>query len=288
MIGLVALMAAAIGVSGYLWVANADDPQLSGHVVKYVAMGDGLSASPGAGIPTDSTGCLRSSESFPQIVARSSRVGDFIDVTCIGADVADMLSRSQQTAAGKVAPQAAVLDNTVDVVSLSIGADSVGLIDLVSSCVTKTLAGDIDPCVAAAGLKDNVDLLSTKVSRQVPLWGAMMDSVQFKAPQARVFVVGFPHVVGVQGCSGRQALSQADGRYVQSIVDEINLNLEQLAQARGMTFVDSAAKSQKHGICAEATQRYIEGFDSAASVAPLRPTILGNEVIAQIILDELG
>ena len=99
----------------------------------YVALGDSYTA--GLGVPEQTgatAGCGQSTSSYPYLVARSLRL-DLTDMSCSSATIAD-LTAAQPTGQGTNPAQLSALSSGTALVTVSIGGNDIGLIDIVTKC----------------------------------------------------------------------------------------------------------------------------------------------------------
>ena len=102
---------------------------------RYVALGDSYTAGPL--IPNQSLsplGCLRSDQDYPAEVQRGLGFTQFADVSCSGADTGDMTS-PQAVSPGPNPPQFNALTLDTGVVTLGIGGNDIGFVDIAATCV---------------------------------------------------------------------------------------------------------------------------------------------------------
>ncbi|BDZ49899.1 hypothetical protein GCM10025867_21400 [Frondihabitans sucicola] len=163
-----------------------------------MALGDSYAA--GFGLP-DPTGepvaaCSQSSDDYPHRVAE--RLGlDLTDVSCSGATTANVVDTEQLGAA----PQVDALGSRTRVVTISIGGNDADLFSTASSCIALGADGPVFDAKAttrtckqtldANGHDTLGDAIDTTVAKG--LRKAFAD-VAAKAPNARVFVVGYPAI----------------------------------------------------------------------------------------------
>src|SRR4051794_6478488 len=114
-----------------LALAFAAAPAQAAEPVDYVAMGDSYSS--GAGAPPYGL-CFTSASSYAPRWAASHAVSSFLFVACGGVT-------SQQ-----IGPQYLALSSRTDLVTITIGGNDVGFIDVVLTCAT----GSGAPCPAPA------------------------------------------------------------------------------------------------------------------------------------------
>jgi lysophospholipase L1-like esterase len=194
----------------------------------YVALGDSYSAGVGTGdYDAGSGACKRSPVAHPALWAASRSTDSFEFAACSGATTADVLSS-----------QIAVLDPWTDLVSISVGGNDAGFSRVVGACVLGT---DSDCTAAVNGAK-------TFIQTELPAkLDATYQAIKDKAPAARGFVPGYPHLFEVNSCDGglslgkRTALNEAA-----DLIDQVTAGR---AAAAGFTFVDVRDEFAGHGVC---------------------------------------
>lgn len=140
----------------------------------YVAMGDSFAAAPGVPEPAAPRGCHKSTNNYPAVLARRLAAAAFHDVTCSGATTDDVVNREQRTDHGLIPRQLDVVGPPTDLITVTIGANDVGLAGDAESCQVK--GANPKPCTAVF-VVNNVDRVSTTISEQVPVWATMIDQL---------------------------------------------------------------------------------------------------------------
>lgn len=148
----------------------------------YVAMGDSFSAAQGVPPFTDASGCNRSTQAYPFLLAQSAAhpltLQSFI--ACSGATTQDVLYGA---VSGPNQPQqVTVLNSSTKVVTITIGGNDIGFADFVAKCL-------YDDCAAVEqGYLDNVAALGTSLNQ-------VYNTILSDAPQAEVYVLGYPQML---------------------------------------------------------------------------------------------
>ena len=181
-------------------------------------------------------GCHKSTNNYPAILARPLHVSRFDDVTCSGATTEDVINRSQQTDDGLVARQSTRSARPTDLITITIGANDIGLAGDAKACQVES--ADPTPCTARF-VVDNVDRLSRSIIAQLPVWSTLIDQVRAKAPRARIIMVGYGIFIRPGGCFPDQPILPRDADYLQSKVDELDDRQRQLATEKGIEYFDT-------------------------------------------------
>ncbi|MCP3798362.1 SGNH/GDSL hydrolase family protein [Allokutzneria sp. A3M-2-11 16] len=250
--------------------------------LEYVALGD--SAAAGPLIPNQNTNllCLRSNNNYPAIAARSLGAR-LTDVSCSGATTSDLTSRRF----GILAPQLDSLSASTDLVTVTIGANDSGLFLHALSCVN-LLPEPVGFSCADRLTAGGRDTIGEAVDAWAPKFGAALDEVRRRAPNAKVLVTGYGTYVRPNGCFPVQPVWSRDANYLQGIMDKISSKARENALARGMRFVDFAAVTVGHDICAAPKNRYLEGLVPTHIAAPLHPNAQGMAAFAKAVVAATG
>ncbi|WP_371481670.1 SGNH/GDSL hydrolase family protein [Kitasatospora sp. NBC_00315] len=282
-------------------------PSPSSPAGPYVALGDsytsGLQLEPQVGEPK---GCGRSGVDYPALVARGIALNpaDLRDVSCSGARVAD-LTGTQRTADGANPPQLDALSAATRLVTLGIGGNDAGFMDVITVCAEQGLLrsltgsggssgspGSTGRSPAAAPCRDHygsggADQLRSRVDAAGRTLAGALGEIRRRAPGARVFVVGYPALLPADpsGCAQELGgvVTPGDLAFLAEKEQQLNAMLQQQATAAGAGYVDTAAPSAGHDMCAGAA-RWIEPPDPAPGLAAAHPNALGQQGMAAAVL----
>jgi len=245
---MIVLLAALLGIP---CVAAAAVPVRS---VDYVAMGDSYSAGVGTRVYVPSSqGCRRSPLAYPVLWRTIHRAETFTFAACSGATTQDVLES-----------QLASVTEGTDVVTLTVGGNDVGFSAVVSQCALDEAA-----CRSALGTAlEHVNTLPTAV-------GKVLDAVHARAPQAQVFLLGYPKLFGSGPCTASGLPPQASRALLDDGATALNEALATAARAHRAEFVDVSARFLRHGTCAPAGARWINPPTSPAGES-YHPNIRGH------------
>jgi lysophospholipase L1-like esterase len=257
-------------------------PWFPGAGPRYVALGDSAAAAPLVPPQAQPTGCLKSTNDYPSILARRIGAASFADVTCTGARTEDLISRAQSTRSGPVPPQLDAVGADTELVTITIGGNDVDLPANASKCRRASLA---DPPCSPDFTVDGVDRISQAIEAGAGDWSRLVDDVRAKAPDARVILVGYGTYVRPEGCFPAQPINPVDADYFQAKVDELDDRLAQVAADHGAEFFDTGPLSVGHDICAAPEDRYVEGFVPTHPGAPLHPNGAGAAAFGIALAD---
>ncbi|MFL6120152.1 SGNH/GDSL hydrolase family protein [Actinophytocola sp.] len=206
--------------------ASADPGALAG---KYVALGDSYSSGTGAGSYGSSGSCKRSANAYAQLWANANAPSSFVFVACSGALTTDVINN-----------QVGSLTSDTSLVTISVGGNDAGFADVMTDC---NLGSD-SSCVSR-----NQEA-QTYARDQLPArLDAVYTQIRDRAPNARVVVVGYPHIYQLNGsCS--IGLSETKRAAINQSSDVLAEVIRGRAGAFGFTFVDGRSAFAGHEICA--------------------------------------
>lgn len=282
---LVKSAALAIGLSGLMVVAPTATAQTT--TGNYVALGDSFSSGPGSGIfpgqLTEDTSvygdtldkCNRSSKAYPVKLA-AARGLSLTNVSCGGATVENVMSTGQF---GEPAQIDAITANT-DLVTLTIGGNDVGFVDIIPCVVTSTCTAS-SPAIVAANAA--VNALEPKVQQ-------LLTTVKSKAPNAKVILAGYPRLLSSSGNFGFGCvpwLTNGEQALIAVLQTRVNNVLSRAATASGVNFIDpmkAGSPFEKHdavgagmSACSLSAIRMINGVRLDFGAGAFHPNRYGQE-----------
>jgi lysophospholipase L1-like esterase len=271
----------------------------------YVALGDSYTSGPRIPPQTGTpAGCERSGADYPALVAAGLGLGgaDFRDVSCSGATTAE-LGGPQRTSGGSNPPQLDALTSATRLVTVGIGGNDAGFMDVLTRCARESFRASLLPG-AGAGSGDGASAAPCRawyaapgggpddVQRRVDAAGVkvarVLGEIRRRAPRAAVYVVGYPTLfpADASACADTVGATVAPGdlAFLAEKQQQLNTMLRERAAAAGALFVDTAAASAGHDLCAGPDRRWIEPVVPAAGAAPLHPNALGERGMAEAVL----
>jgi lysophospholipase L1-like esterase len=293
LLGLVVALVAFAFYKNPDWLSgltqNHDNPPYtgSGGNGRYVALGDSYTAAPNVGDSGGGpSGCHRSAENYPSDVARALRIGQFADASCSGATTADMFS-PQQFSGENNPPQLDSLNSATTLVTVGIGGNDIGFISLVRGCVTVRRDGSGCRDENSAG---GTDRLAARIDATAGKVAHVLSAISARAPNAQVLVVGYPTILPASGpgCWPFLPYGAPDVAYLRNVTNNLNGMLAEQASAAGATFVDTAAASRGHDVCAASKDRWVEGLVPTSAAAPMHPNADGEKATARAVLAAVG
>jgi lysophospholipase L1-like esterase len=247
--------------------------------IDYVALGDSYSAGPLiTTIRSDPSGCVRSTDNYPAFLAGWLSVDTYTDVTCSAADTSDLTARQRLLDGKRVAPQLDALSADTDLVTLGIGGNDFSIFSSLLDCVEGCSAQREEGLLRDAG----------RVEQRVA--GAVR-AIAERAPDAEVYVVGYPQVLPAEKTCRAVPLPPAQLEAAAEIASRLNDSLRAGAESAGASYVDVDPASQGHDVCA-GKAAWINGPQMRLGIAaPFHPVLAGMhgvaaEVFATITGDE--
>jgi lysophospholipase L1-like esterase len=286
----------------------------------YVALGDSYAAGHGL-VPTTGKpvrACDQSAANYPHRVASTLGL-HLTDASCSGAVSADLVSTPQKLGRETAPPQSTALSAKTRVVTITIGGNDLGFVDAAQSCLALSPDGPIlttgKPTCQASFVKNGVDTLRAKAEGQVhTALARAFASVKAKAPNAKVFVVGYPALfpdtahTPKEGCftgsasgvlmnfvlAGTYPYTNTDVAYLHSVQADLDLATRTAALAAGFDYISTLAGSEAHTPCAGASVPYVNAitlqskeFSFTVKDGALHPNARGQAYLAASVIPEI-
>jgi hypothetical protein len=115
-------------------------------------------------------------------------------------------------------------------------------------------------------------------------------AVRAKAPNARVFILGYPQILPEQGqlaCYHSMPISMGDVPWLEDQQETLNAVVRQAAAVTGAHFVDTYASSIGHDACQAPGTRWLEPITNPINALPAHPNATGEAVMAQNALRQI-
>ncbi|WP_229076574.1 SGNH/GDSL hydrolase family protein [Actinoplanes sp. DH11] len=273
-LGWIAAGAAALLVGSGCSGPAGDDPveeTVQAVVARdYVALGDSYAAGLGGGGYVD-TSCLQSkANSYPQLwidAKGADAFGETVNNACSGALVGTVTNR-----------QLTALDEQTGWVTLTVGGNDAGFVATLQQCLLgsdQTCAGSVKTAVGTMGsnLPGSLDGLYTEI--------------RAKAPNAKVYVLGYPHLVADPG-KGVACDALTDGRRktLNAASDTLSETISKTVAAHdGFTYVDVRKAFAGHEACTKEPWIHAVGNDISES---FHPNADGYAAYAKALLSATG
>lgn len=255
----------------------------------YVALGDSYTSGPGIQ-PQDTSipGCLRSQINYPHLIAPDLHQPAFRDVSCSGAQTKDMTASQDVDPNPDPAPQFNALDGYTKIVTLGIGGNDIGFVDIAETCVRLAVQSPLATTPCRDYYRAN-GIITQRINALVPRLDAVLSGIASRSPQAKVFVVGYPDILPEDPASYLQCrpvlpVATGDIPYLRDQVEKVlNRTLKERATAHGAIYVDTYTGSIGHDACQAPSVRWVEPVAPAADAAPVHPNRLGMQATANAV-----
>jgi hypothetical protein len=238
-------------------------------------------------------GCLRSDHNYPSLVAHDLGAR-LTDLSCAGATTGDMTSSQGVTPGPANPPQLTAVTAATQLVTLGIGGNDIHFSTIAESCASPTPTGH--PCQdkydnGGAG-PDTIDQWISDTAAKVD---NVLGLIHQAAPQARVYVVGYPAIFPEQpllagapeGCWPTLPVAPDDVPYLRAKEKELNAMLAAQAALTSYssytTFVDTYTPSVGHDACEPPVVRWVEPAVPASPAAPVHPNLFGMQGMAAAV-----
>ena len=246
-------------------------PAVAG-ATNYVAMGDSYTSGPGIEpySPTNPAACGVSERSYPFLVAQALNL-KLTDVSCGGAKTIDETESQLQ---GQP-PQDEALSGTTEIVTLGMGGNDRNLFGtLVEGCTIDDFylkAANPHACEnRVLGIRHK-NFEEDKIEQE-----AALRHIKELAPNAKVFVVGYPEIIDMP-CENFPWYPK-DALWFRNKVQKVgNKEIKEGALANGAIFVDTFKASEGHNACQPVGTRWIEPLFNSLTGVAVHPNAIGQE-----------
>ncbi|MEV0895471.1 SGNH/GDSL hydrolase family protein [Actinoplanes sp. NPDC049802] len=246
----------AVAMTSTAWAAPAAVAARSAapEPLQYVALGDSVAAGYGAAPTRDN--CGRSSAAYPALLARQARGAITLRFpACVKATVDDVVTR-----------QAATLSPETDLVTLTVGANDLGVKQVMLACQSRARVAACRTGHAAINRK-----LSSTLPRDL---ARMMRTVTTAAPKARIVVTGYPlpfaHTRRCVGVPVQPALRVRSNQ----VIHRLNAAIAEAARQSRVRYADVARPFSGHELCT--ARPWLIGAEGLRNDTVLHPTAAGQ------------
>jgi lysophospholipase L1-like esterase len=276
--------ALTLALAGLFGIASSADASAG----RYVALGDSYTSGPL--IPHQSGGlCLRSDHDYASLTA--AVVGaSLVDASCSGATTADMTQAQTDAGITINQPQLDSVTSGTSLVTLGIGGNDIGFIDIIETCAEESLTNPFGSPCTAHYTSGGTDQLAAKINAASPKVAAVLAQIRRRAPHAAVYVVGYPDILPEynNGCWPLVPLAYGDVSYLRQTEKGLNAMLAAEASAYGATYVDTYTPTIGHDMCRATDTKWIEGLVPTSPAAPFHPNALGEAAMARALEAAIG
>lgn len=242
---------------------------------RYVALGDSFAAlGPTSAPTTGPPGCLRSTRNYPAFVAEYPQVGELIDVTCGGAETADLAAPQ----IAQTPPQFEALTADTDLVTLSIGGNDIGF-GAMAGCLAQT------PRVATgAPCRDRLEhSVTAALAGLGGRLGEVYAGIGERSPGARIVTTGYlPLVPAHGGCAFISGLSPGDVTWARHVTERITMVVANAAENAGADVVMPPDADARHA-CAPPAERFTDFTGVETGSHPMHLTAAGHRAMAEAV-----
>lgn len=266
--------------------AAAEPSFVAPPVQRYVALGDSYAAGPLIPLQTGTpAGCLRSTQNYPSVVARTLGVPEFRDVSCSGATT-ENLAGPQSVPLGVNPPQFEALAADTVLVTLTMGGNDIGFASIISECAARSPRQPFGAACKDFYTAGGSDQLAERIEGTAPKIATALSEIESRSPDARVLLVGYPAILPDTGpgCFPLVPFSPGDVAYLRDTEKRLNAMLAQEAGEAGVDYVDTYTPTIGHDICQPPGKKWIEGLVPTAPAAPVHPNALGMAAIAAAVI----
>lgn len=248
----------------------------------YVALGSSFAAGFGLGhrAPDSPITSQRSTNGYPQQLARLLKPESFTDVTSSGSTMQHVLHGGQM----KLRPQVDALGPDTRLVTLTAGGNDVGYVGDLTAMAYSNRDGLIGTLVKAfwqgaepiearnfAGLGMTLRATLAEISR--------------RSPRARIVVVTYPVILPPSGTCSELGITQRQAALMRQVGDTLAQTTRDAANEAGATIVDMATLSAGHDACSK--EPWVSGFQPSSG-ADFHPTQAGASATAHAIARAIG
>ncbi len=245
-----------IGIVSSLMISGFASQALAGATDNYVALGDSYAAGTGTSVRDLDWTCFQSSEAYASIIAEERPNTNTTFMACQGAVTEDVLNE-----------QLVALDRKTNYVSLSIGGNDVGFVEMILNC---GLYFDEWQCLTKA------DEIIGRITSELPAkLDATYAAIADKAPNAKVLQFGYPKMFSNDlSCWGARGISAAEAVKLNEVVEILDQVISERATAAGITYVSTIDAFAGHEVCS--AQPYVNGKDGLYIEDIFHPTKDGH------------
>ncbi|MFS8096358.1 SGNH/GDSL hydrolase family protein [Lentzea alba] len=251
----------------------------------YVSLGDSFVSGPFIPLQRlDPLSCFKSTQNYPSVIARKLGIANFTDISCGGAQTKDMAG-VQSGIPGQSVPQLSALKPDTDLVTLSIGGNDIGFMDIILTCAGKSVLDPHGaPCKANYG-----DELAQRVAATAPKVAEVLKGIKQRSPNAKIVVVGYLRILPPsQGCWPIVPISKGDVPYLDNVQKQLNGMLGAQAKAAGASFVNPYDISLGRDTCAAPWTKWVEGIIPTSLAFPVHPNASGMAAVGKQVAAALA
>jgi lysophospholipase L1-like esterase len=271
--------------------------------------------------PYDKEKCHLSSRSYPFLIANSAglHADEFRSVACSGADANDVgntlpdndeetrlnghfdnLKQLSLTQVLGVKKQA--IDNFIPgraaqiefvsrykpkVLTIGLSGNDINFGGKLTECITS-----LDTCRYAES--DAPELVRELKDNVYTRFGDLLRRIKSASPTTRIYVIGYPQLVGEGACNSNVLLDSKEQAYVRAALSYLNDTLEATASSAGVNYIDIEHALDGVNLCSDQKYPMINGLTGGDDIYNIfgsesyHPNEAGHKLIAATIEGIMG
>jgi hypothetical protein len=173
------------------------------------------------------------------------------------------------------------LNRNTKIVTIGIGGNDIGFTEIATTCVQLFIQHRTGTPCRDHYNRGGVDEIGARITALRPNLRAVLDAIDRKAPNAKVFVIGYPAVLPetttlFELCQAVVPVAKGDVPFLRDDVEKrLNAAIREVAVAHGEVYVDTYTPSIGHDACQPPAVRWVEPVIPAMDAAPVHPNRLG-------------
>ncbi|AVL99814.1 SGNH/GDSL hydrolase family protein [Gordonia iterans] len=245
----------------------------------YAAMGDSrASGTHRTFTPGYYLGCLRSADSYPQILRNKLKPILFADTSCAGATSPNLWSTPQQTSTYPREPQLKRVPPGTQLITLSIGGNDMRWGPILARCLVERTGQDKN-CRSNGALAAEVQTRLGAMGRGTH---DALQAIRAAHPRAQIVMVGLGGFIGERGCFPTVPLPDGDAVWMREVFDRANTILRTVAESVDGSFIDVQTLSEGRDACRRGDAWY-EGQTNADGTLKWHFNHAGSTAIARLV-----
>ena len=226
------------------------------------------------------TSCVCSRRPATPMTRRRYLGASLTDVSCSGADSANVTASSQYPGRGAAGRRPVTGHAAGDPDRR--GNDNDLFVSALLACgVTDIL--DVfnigSPCKAVYG-----NTFTNEVAADASTVKQTFATVKADAPNAQVYVLGYPDILPSSGgCYPTVPLTNGDTSYLNNLELDLNSTIQAAAAAAGVHYVSTYSQFEGHGSCATGSKQWINAIISTSGGISVHPNATGEQQMADIL-----
>lgn len=290
-----------------LITAGATYEPISEQSTNYIALGDSFASGEGAfdyfsGTDEKDNKCHLSKRSYPYLLGSRLQLDDVHSVACSGAKMVNVNGYGNEAAQHTTVatdayssywlpgykPQLRFIeDKQPNIVTISMGGNDIDFSDIIKRCILFD-----DTCYSdyagRMGLVENID---NKFDSLVMMYTQIKANA---APDARIYVVGYPSIVQPDGnCGDNVRLNSNETEFASELADYLDYVIKLAATKAGVQYVDTEGELDPYRLCSSVSNvRAFNGLTAGNDNLHIigdesyHPNAVGHQLMAHAIDSE--